>query len=396
MSSKSYFLLFSFLCIFASCGKQDSVYKEFVQEGGLIYPAKPINVEASRGYQRIVLKWDKPMDPSIRTARVFWDNYTHSKDFSYSDYPEGSIQTVIDDLEDRSYTFDVVNYDADGNKSLAEEITTSPFGESWLVSHAERMVKFSKVEGTDLIVTLKKPTDEVAVTKFRYTNSKGEVVERGRVLSTENEIVLPDAMAGKYFEVQSAYCASEGIDTVWTGNWVRTEEPSATNVDRTRASVSVTSNQIRESFRPDLVIDGIKDNPSSRWYRSNNRDYRNVFPKILVIDTKEIGDNVKTFNKFVFYQDPDPDGQTRRFIRSVNIYVSDTKFNPDDTNFSKNFGEPVVSGSLNQVDAVQELVPETRVAGRYIAVVFRSSYNSNGFIDLWEFEAFGYAAALTD
>ena len=115
-----------------------------------------------------------------------------------------------------------------------------------------------------------------------------------------------------------------------------------------------------------------------------------------MIDTKETGDNVKTFNKFVFYQDPDPDGQTRRFIRSVNIYVSNTKFNPDDTNFSKNFGEPVVSGSLNQVDAVQELVPETRVAGRYVAVVFRSSYNSNGFIDLWEFEAFGYAAAFAD
>ncbi len=379
----------------ASCAKQDTIYKEFIKSGGIIYPAKPINVSADRGYQRIVLKWDAPMDPSLRTAKVFWDSNTKSQEFNYADYPSGSISTVIDELEDRSYTFSVVNYDADGNKSLATEITTSPFGESWLVSHAERTVKFARMDGNDAVVTMNKPTDEVAVTKFRYLNTQGETVEGCPVLGTENEVRLPGAAKSKYIELQSAYCSAEGIDTVWTGNWFRSDEPIAFRVDNTKANVSVTANQVRENFTPDKILDGIYDG-DHRWFSSNDANYRSIWPKILVIDTREMGDNLMTFNKFVFYQDPDPDGQTRRYIRSVNVYVSNTKFNPDDTNYTKNYGEPVLSVSLNQVDPVQEFVPVDKVAGRYVAIVFRNSYNSSGFIDLWEFDAFGYAAAQAE
>lgn len=377
----------------ASCAKQDTIYKEFIKSGGIIYPAKPINVSADRGYQRIVLKWDAPMDPSLRTAKVFWDSNTKSQEFNYADYPSGSISTVIDELEDRSYTFSVVNYDADGNKSLATEITTSPFGESWLVSHAERTVKFARMDGNDAVVTMNKPTDEVAVTKFRYLNTQGETVEGCPVLGTENEVRLPGAAKSKYIELQSAYCSPEGIDTVWTGNWFRSDDPIAFRVDDSRATVSVTANQIRENFTPDKILDGIYDDGESRWFSSNAAQYRNIWPKILVIDTRLAGQAAMTFNKFVFYQDPDPDGQTRRYIRSVNVYVSNNKFNPDDSDYTKNFGEPVLSVSLNQVDARQEFVPEAKVAGRYIAIVFRNSYSGSGFVDLWEFDAFGYVLA---
>ena len=130
----------------ASCAKQDTVYKEWVKEGGYIYPAKPLNVEVQQGYKRIVVQWTLPMDPSIRTAKLFWDNYTFEREFNYADYPGGVVKTVIDGLEDRSYTFDIVNYDAEGNRSLVSEITTSPFAESWLVSHAERTIVSSEMD----------------------------------------------------------------------------------------------------------------------------------------------------------------------------------------------------------------------------------------------------------
>ena len=161
-------------------------------------------------------------------------------------------------------------------------------------------------------------------------------------------------------------------------------------MDGNVATVSVTANQIRDNFKPELILDGIKDDSNSRWFSSNAAAYRNKFPKILVIDTKLSGDNAQTFNHFIFYQDPDPDGQTRRYIRAVNVYVSDTKFNPDNTNYARDFGEPVLQATLNTNDAVQEFTPDVLQSGRYVAIVFRNSFNSTGFIDLWEFEAFGY------
>lgn len=375
----------------ASCAKQDTVYKEWVKEGGYIYPAKPLNVQAQQGYKRIVVKWTRPMDPSIRTAKLFWDNYTFEREFNYSDYPGEVIEAVIDGLEDRSYTFDIVNFDGEGNRSLAAEITTSPFAESWLVSHAERSVRFAEMEGTGARIQMGKATDEVAVTKFRYVNTSGQTVEsRAYLTSDNNEIILPDAKKWEYFEYQSAFCPAGGIDTVWTSNWIKSPSPIATNIDANVATVSVTANQIRDNFKPELILDGIKDDGNSRWFSSNAAAYRSKFPKILVIDTKLSGSSAQTFNHFIFYQDPDPDGQTRRYIRTVNVYVSDTKFNPDNANFLKDFGEPVLQTSLNTNEAVQEFVPASPKAGRYIAVVFRNSYNSTGFIDLWEFEAFGY------
>ena len=389
---KIYLVLISVLALVAaSCAKQDTVYKEFIKDGGLIYPAKPLNITAERGYQRIVLKWDLPMDPSIRTAKLYWDSRTKSMDFNYSSYPDGKVSVVIPDLEDRSYTFEVINYDSSENASLAAEITASPFGESWLVSHAERSVKFSEMEGTSARITLGKPTDEIVATRFRYVNTSGQTVEKD-FPATEGVVYLPNAEKWKYYDYKSAYCSANGIDTVWVSNWMRSPSPIATNVDSKTATVTVTDNQVRDAFKPELILDGIKESGSSRWYSSNVAAYRGIFPKILVIDTKLNGDNAQTFNHIVFYMDPDPDGQTRRYIRSVNVYVGDTKFNPNDANFLRTFGDPVVSTTLNQLQPVQDFTIENPKRGRYIAIVFRNSYNSSGFVDLWEFEAFGYVA----
>lgn len=376
--------------VISSCGKQDTVYKEFVREGGFIYPAKAINLTADRGFQRIVLNWEVPMDPSIRTGKLFWDSRTQSMDFDYSAYPDGKVSVAITDLEDRSYTFEIVNYDAEEHASLAVEITSSPFGDSWLVSHAERTMIFAEMEGTDAVITMGKPTDEFVATRFRYKNTAGATVV-SKPFYVDEEIRLPDAQKWEFLEFQSAFSSEEGIDTTWIGNWSKSPYPLATNVEST-SPVTVTANQIRDNFKPNLILDGIKDSVDSRWYSSDKAAYRGIFPKILVIDTKLIGDNAMTFNHFIFYEDPDPDGQTRRLIRNVEVFVGDSKFNPDDANYSHSFGEPVLVARLNQLNPVQDFVLATPKRGRYIAIVFTNSYNSTGFIDLWEFEAFGYVA----
>ena len=194
---KIVFFLLATIVMAVSCGKQDTVYKEFVKPGGYIYPAKPLNLTTVSGYERVFLTWEAPMDPSIRRTTLFWDNYTDSLQFSYSDYVNGVLQTVVDHLDDRSYTFDVVNYDANGNRSLAAEITAVPFGESWLASHSERIVKFAGMEGEDAAITMGRSTDEMVATKFRYRTVDGQTVESEIMLPSENTILLPRAMKGK-------------------------------------------------------------------------------------------------------------------------------------------------------------------------------------------------------
>jgi hypothetical protein len=394
---KRFYLIFLAFFILFACDRQDDSYRQYVVPGGYNYPAKPLEVSARSGYLKVTLSWSTSLDPAVKAVKVFWDNYADSVVVDYGSAVNGRLSTTITDLEDRSYTFDIVNFDGSGNRSLPAEITVAPYGDGWLTTHAERKVTRAQLRNSNAVITMGNPMDEMTATKFRYRNKSGEWVEHKKVLKADDfEISLPDALPGKLIEYQSAYCPENGIDTVWTGNWMKSQIPISYNIDGTRTTVSVTENQINESYAPALILDGIKDDSNSRWMSSVLSSYRGIFPKILVLDTKLIGDNAMTFTAFDFYQDPDPENESRRYIRDISIYVSDTKFNPDDTNYSFHFGDPVLKATLPKSKPEYELALPEPVRGRFIAIVFRTSYSSVSWIDLWELEAYGYVAESID
>lgn len=92
------------LAALVSCTSQDDIYKEFVKDGGLIYPAKAADVKSETGFNKVTLFWPVPKDPSVRSARIYWDNKTDSIDLNYSDFTD-TVSVKIVNLDDRSYTF---------------------------------------------------------------------------------------------------------------------------------------------------------------------------------------------------------------------------------------------------------------------------------------------------
>ena len=227
-----------------SCGGQDEIYKEWVKKGGYDYPAKAINLSSVIGYQNVIVNWEKPMDPAVRTATLFWDNYAKSIDVDYADYPDGKVSIEVGELEDRSYTFDIVNYDDVGNKSLAAEITVSPYGDGWMVSRSERTVTSARMEGRDAKIVMSKATDEMVATRFRYKNLQDEWVESETVLKPgENEVTFKDAMKGKRFEYSSSFCPKAGKDTVWR-TWTKSVDGISYQIDGSRWNVTATNGVI--------------------------------------------------------------------------------------------------------------------------------------------------------
>lgn len=379
-----------FIAVLVSCGKQDTVYKPFVKEGGYIYPAKPIELRATSGYQRILLEWDAPMDPSIRTTKLFWDNYSDSLVFSVSDYQDGSIQVWVTDLDDRSYTFDVINYDAAGNKSLATEITTTPFGESWLLSHAERSFMRATMDGDDAVVTMSKSTDEMVATKFRYKMADGTVTESEYLLPGNVEIRLPQALRGKRVEYKSAFLPVNGKDTVWSISWQKSMYPILYKPDTDGWTVEATKGQVGSSstvtYSADKIFDGILST-SNRWHSSRTASTAKVFPKVLSIDTGVAEGDEFTFTDFFLYQHSTT--SSLRYLREVLIFIGNVPFDPNDQDPVNNFGTPAFKETIPQ-EASYDAAIKPFVKGRYIALVFTNSRNSSGYLDLWELVPFGY------
>ena len=375
------------LTLAASCAKQDTVYKEYLKEGGYIYPAKAINASVEKGYQRITLKWEAPMDPSLRTAKVFWDNRTQSRDFNYADYPAGKLEATIDNLEDRSYTFEIVNFDEAGNKSLATERTTAPFGESWLVSHAERSVTSAKMDGEDAVILMTKSTDEMTATHFRYKNAAGQWIEGPTMLPADREIRLPGAQKGKYFEYRSSYKPADGMDEVASVSWTKSPEPILYPLDTKGWKVSVTTDQEYSSYTADKIFDG-NASSSGRWHSSRSSSDAKKFPKVLTVDTGAEEGKENTFSSFVM--NLSPSGSTYHYIREIAVYIGDKPFDPDDADYAQNYGTPVFEGTVNRNDNDPEIAISPAKAGRYFAIVFKNSYHNSGYIDLWELVPYGY------
>lgn len=382
---KTILLLLSLSLVLFSCTKQDSVYKEFVVEGGRIYPAKAINVQAIAGFQRVTIKWDKPTDPAVKTTRLYWNNYRDSVDVAYVN---GKAEHTITDLEDRSYTFWVRNFDANNNKSLDVEISASPYGDNWLISHAERSFRQAKNYGDSTVVTFSKSTFQMATTKVRYFNKAGNKVESRGIGPEEDAIVLYDAMPGKYIDFKSAYVPDGGVDTVWTASWTKADRPIVYPLDTKDWTIKATSGQINGDYVPELVFDGLRDVNTSRYYSSRQTANRRDFPKILSIDTHKDGEQY-VITDFDFWLDPT--NKNNRFIKDFAFYVGDSEYDPDaGADYADIFGNYVLRTSLVRDDFYSEVTINKAVAGRYIALAFISSFSGYGYIDLWELVPYGY------
>lgn len=379
----------------SSCGGQDEIYKEWVKKGGYDYPAKAVNLSSVIGYKSVIINWEKPMDSAVTTATLFWDNYASSQSIDYADYSDGKVSMEVGNLEDRSYTFDIVNYDAVGNKSLAAEITVSPYGDSWMVSRSERTVTSSRMDGRDAKIVMSKATDEMVATRFRYKNLQDEWVECETVLKPgENEVTFPNALKGKRFEYSSSFCPAAGKDTVWS-HWTKSVDGISYALDGKRWNVAVTKNQYFGINVADNIFDGNKDLSAFSWHSSKSDATKNIFPKILSVDTQKAFGEEYSFTRFEFYEHPDQ--PTLRYIKDIVIYVGSTYYDPDDNDYLNHYGIPFIGTQFSTEGKVSTASATQGASGRYFSIVFKNSWNTkDGFIDLWELVPYGYIPSQAD
>lgn len=380
------------LSLLSSCYKQDDIYKQFVVTGGLVYPAMPINLESQAGYKRIILSWDKPMDPAVKTAKVFWENYTKSsEELKYSDYPDGHVEISIPNLDERAYTFDIKNYDANGNISLAAEITVSPYGDFWLSALSERKVTYARMgEESNAMVVMSPSTDQMVSTSLRYVNAEGKLVEIAEPLSVEEDTIrLSDAMKGKRFQHRSCFRPEKGADVVWS-EWVTSTGAMEYQIPTSTFTVTATSNQVQGAYTPDKIFDGVCDVAANRYYASTSSSYRTKFPKVLAIDMNLEAGDAYSVTSFDIYQHPTT--SSSRYLKNYYIFFGDEPFDPNDSKCisEETFGPYSLKALAPRTDAKYSNTIKERNTGRYMAFVFADSYSGSSYNDLWELVLYGF------
>ena len=128
--------------------------------------------------------------------------------------PNIVVKVIIPNLEEYVYSFSVVAYDNEGNKSIATEINNvRVFGNSYRATLLNRGVNESNPyqflpDGSLQLNFNRRDTMNVSTT-IQYTNTSGETKEL-ELLADDNSIVVPNYQAGTTIRYRSSYIPEEG------------------------------------------------------------------------------------------------------------------------------------------------------------------------------------------
>lgn len=306
-----------------SCTDQDEIYKQFVKPGGYVYPEKANRLVAYAGYNRVKLVWAKPLDPSVVTGKLFWNNRQESLDINYEDYAAmDSVTMMVEGLEEQNYSFEIENYDAEGNISMTSQVTKAPYADVWLATHAERTINSAEMsaDGKTCVVSTNWNSEvaDIYYTQYRYLNRDGEWVELPVIQNDQiNRLELPDAMPGRRFQYRSAYCPEAGVDTIWKA-WRNSPTPIVGILDGIERGWEVTATGYDAGKEPYKVLDGQKDdNFATGWYWSTK-----AFPCVVQIDMLNDRNVLQKFNVVNFVT-----SYGYRTLYRVLVAFSDEPFN---------------------------------------------------------------------
>lgn len=137
---KNIFLLAVFSLFIYACSEMDE-YKKFVKDGEIIYASRPDSIQIFPGNGRVKIKMLVFNPIYIKEAVVEWNEGTGSKKFPLSlNAPVDSIEVFIDDLEEKSYLFDLYTIDNQGSRSIKVQKTGTTYGEKYRQSLFNRAI----------------------------------------------------------------------------------------------------------------------------------------------------------------------------------------------------------------------------------------------------------------
>ena len=372
---KKYFLYFlALFAILSACKQMDSTYKEFVIPNGLNYPQKADSLKIYPGYYRLLLQWEKPKAPNVKYSMVYWNNYTDSLKVNFPSDSD-TVSLLIKDLSESSYSFNIKNFDAQGNVSIPVEATSTPYGANYLIGATDRSYTIAtRDEANTGTITWGTKTSDLMYTEVKYMTTS-DTYRTIKALPTESITICDDIKAGERFQYRSFFLPKNGLDTI-AREWQTSEKPFMYNYPRNDWFVSARNGNHAwgdgGGGQPALLLDG---KTNTGWHSNASAP----LPQCVVVDLKE-----SLIIDHIILTPPSTVGW--RYIRDVDIYFSDTPITPDVP--QESWGPPVVRSTYLSGDTFKVQLPEPK-SGQYVALVFPNS-KSNTYISFMELNIFGY------
>ena len=244
------------VCLLACTQKMDE-FREYLNNEEIKYPGSIAKVFTRPGNGRLGIGWSPSPDPSVTKYKIYWNNFRDSVEVSSGSHSPGdTVYTVINNLQEYTYSFFVYSFDARGNKSIPVEVQNARvYGSSYQNSLMNRYInsgdpyEFLDDEGKEVKLNFLTPDSTNSLTHLRYTNINDEMKEV-TLLPGENSVTLLDFKYGTKVAYQSEYTPSETALDSFQVNLVDTFPDIAFTIAKADKSLFSVVNTLPNDVQP--------------------------------------------------------------------------------------------------------------------------------------------------
>jgi hypothetical protein len=213
---KSIYYVAWLTAVLLSCSDMEDSYKHYYDGGETIYAAKVDSVAPHPGKNRIEFEI-MVRSQRIQTARIFWNDFRDSSDLVIEG--RGVFKKVLDNLDERSYIFNIVSLDEYGNKSLPVEVNAVVYGDKYQARIVNRAVRstLTDIQGA---ITIRWGEADVSngafASEVRYTDVAGNT-KLASFPVDEVTATITDLKPNTSYEFRTVYKPdSTSIDVFYT------------------------------------------------------------------------------------------------------------------------------------------------------------------------------------
>lgn len=206
--------------LISACTKQDD-YKKYLGNGEILYTGKADSLLVHAGRNRVQLSWLLISDPKISRAKIYWNN---RKDSAMLDIKRTSgvdtIRYIISNLEERAYTFEVYNFDRDGNTSVRSEATGFVYGRFYEDALLTRAFSNAEMKNGQAEISWANidTTGGIIGMQLQYTTNDNVAHDTIVAAQPEGQVtVLPNYLSMSSFRYRTLYKPDKlAVDTFYT------------------------------------------------------------------------------------------------------------------------------------------------------------------------------------
>lgn len=217
-------LLISCVLGFSSCEDFMDIHKKYIEGGEIIYAPKPDSLFFVAGKERIQFNCHTYNAPNVKSVDVYWNDGLDSLIIPVtlgSGYD--SISVILDNMQEKSYTFTVRTTDNFGHKSLYITDIGASYGASYQATLNNRRIKNVSLSEEGGTIDWYSAPEGLVRNEIRYTIKDGTqaIVWMESNLYT---VSCPYAKNGTSFEYRSLYVPEkQAIDTFATA-WTKADK----------------------------------------------------------------------------------------------------------------------------------------------------------------------------